>query len=463
MAVGFWNLDHPSSSTAVVLPDGRSLSYKTLATESDAFADAVVSHGRNSLGFLLCRNGAECLAAYLGALRGGQAVCLLDAELQPELLHSQVEKYEPDFVFAPGQMLLPGYVEGKSPFGFLYKREVPCDLPLAAELALLLTTSGSTGSPKLVRLSLRNLQANAESIVSYLQLSPEDRGLASLPMSYSYGLSIFNTHLQAGGQIVLTGGGFLQREYWDFVSAHKPTSIAGIPYHYEVMLRMRMLERELTGLKKLTQAGGRLSADRVSHLEQLCFRRGWQFFVMYGQTEATARIAYLPPQRLRDKPASIGVAIPGGKLSLDEDTGELLYSGPNVMLGYAETRSDLGKGDELRGELRTGDLARRDEEGFYYITGRLKRFLKIFGKRFSLDEMEEVLGRHGCGTLACLGTDDHLVVAIERWDAEPQVIAVLEQLFQIHSSAFRIIKVNVIPRFANSKIDYPSLGRLELS
>lgn len=463
MAVGFWNLDHPSSSKAVVLPGGRSLDYKALATQSDAFADAVFSRGRKNLGFLLCRNGAECLAAYLGALRGGQAVCLLDAELQPELLLSQVEKYEPDFVFAPGQVPLPGYVEGKSPFGFLYKREVPCDLPLAAELALLLTTSGSTGSPKLVRLSLRNLQANAESIVSYLQLSLEDRGLASLPLSYSYGLSILNSHLQAGGQLLVTGGGFLQREHWDFISVHQPTSIAGVPYHYEVMLRMRMLERELPGLKKLTQAGGRLSADRVSQLEQLCFRRGWQFFVMYGQTEATARIAYLPPERLRDKPGSIGVAIPGGRLSLDEVTGELLYSGPNVMLGYAETRRDLSKGDELRGELRTGDLARRDEEGFYYITGRLKRFLKIFGKRFSLDEMEDVLGRHGCGTPACLGTDDHLVVAIERWDAEPQVIAVLEQLFQIHSSAFRIIRVNVIPRFANSKIDYPSLARLGLS
>lgn len=463
MAVGFWNLDHPSSSKAVVLPDGRLLCYKTLATQSDAFADAVASHGRKNLGFLLCRNGDECLAAYLGALRSGQAVCLLDAEMKPELLHSLVEKYQPDSIFAPAPILVPGYVEVKSPFGFLYQREVPCDLPLAPELALLLTTSGSTGSPKLVRLSLRNIQANAESIVSYLQLSPEDRGLASLPMSYSYGLSILNSHLEAGGQIVVTGGGFLQREYWDFVSEHQPTSIAGIPYHYEVMLRMRMLERELPGLKRLTQAGGRLSADRVSLLEQLCFRRGWQFFVMYGQTEATARIAYLPPECLRDKPGSIGVAIPGGRLSLDEDTGELLYSGPNVMLGYAETRNDLSKGDELRGELRTGDLARRDEEGFYYITGRLKRFLKIFGKRFSLDEMEDVLGSHGCGTPACLGTDDHLVVAIERCDTEPQVIAILEQLFQIHSSAFRIIKVNVIPRFANSKIDYPSLARLELS
>src|SRR3974377_1789978 len=142
---------------------------------------------------------------------------------------------------------------------------------------------------------------------------------------------------------------------------------------------------------------------------------------MYGQTEATARIAYLPPDRVRDKPGSIGVAIPGGQLSLDQDTGELLYAGPNVMLGYAESRSDLAKGDELRGRLRTGDIARRDDDGHYYIVGRLKRFLKVYGKRFSLEEMEEVLARHGCSSVACCGTDDHIVVAIEDRGAEAKV------------------------------------------
>lgn len=462
MAVTFWNLDPPACATAAVLPDGSVLSFKELADRSDRIAEAMGSPGRRTLGFLLCRNGAECLAAYLGALRSRQVVCLLDADLQPELLNSLLETYQPDCVFAPERLLLPDYRESPSPFGALYRRAIPCDLPLAPELALLLTTSGSTGSPKLARLSLENLQANAQSIVSYLQLSPDDRGLTSLPMSYSYGLSIFNTHLLAGGQLLVTNGGFLQRSYWDFVSRHRPSFLGGVPYHYEVMLRMHMLEKELPGMRILTQAGGHLSSDRVSQLEHLCSRRGWQFFVMYGQTEATARIAYVPPERLRDKPDSIGVAIPGGKLSLDADTGELLYAGPNVMLGYAESRSDLGKGDELRGQLRTGDLARRDEEGFYYITGRLKRFLKVFGKRFSLDEMEEILARQGCGTLACFGTDDHIVVAIERRDAEQRVVGVLEQLFKIHPSAFRIVQVDVIPRFSNSKIDYPSLARLEL-
>ena len=464
MALGFWNLDHPSDATAVVLPRGQSLTYKALAMQCDELAESFASQGKRSLVFLLCRNGAECLAAYLGGLRSNQVLCLLDAEMQPEFLRTLLETYQPDFVFAPESNAFAGYKEAPTPRGFLYRRDAASsDLPLAPDLALLLTTSGSTGSPKLVRLTLQNLNANAQSIVSYLQLTPESRGLTSLPMSYSYGLSIFNSHLLAGGTLLIPMGSFLQRDYWDFVSTHRPSSLAGVPYHYEVMLKMKMLERELPGLKGLTQAGGRLSPDRVIQVEQLCSRRGWKFFVMYGQTEAAARIAYLPPERLREKSGSIGVAIPGGELSLDQKTGELLYTGPNVMMGYAETRSDLAKGDELRGHLRTGDVARRDEEGFYYIVGRLKRFLKIYGKRFSLDEMEEAIGRHGCGTVACFGSDDHIVVAIERESAEPQVREVVENLFKIHPNAFRVVNVPTLPRSPNSKIDYQSLTRLEFS
>jgi acyl-CoA synthetase (AMP-forming)/AMP-acid ligase II len=463
VALGFWSLDHAPKATAVVTESGRTLTYEELAKESDAIAEAFGANGRKTVGFIFCRNTPECLAVYLGALRSGHVACLLDSELQPELLHRLLELYEPDWLFTPEEKVVPGYIEASSTCGFLYRRNAaPCDLPLAPDLALLLTTSGSTGSPKLVRLTLQNLNANAQAIVSYLKITQEDRGLTSLPMSYSYGLSLMNSHLLAGAPLLMTNTGFLQRGYWDFVAAHRPTSLAGVPYHYEVILRMGMLERELPGLHTLTQAGGRLSTDRVSQLEELSFRRGWRFFVMYGQTEATARIAYVPPERLRDKVGSIGIAIPGGQLSLDEQTGELLYAGPNVMLGYAQTRSDLGKGDELQGQLRTGDLASRDEEGYYYITGRMKRFLKVYGKRFSLDEMEEVISRHACGPVACYGTDDHIRVAIERAENEGIVLEVLQNLLQIHPNAFRVVKLESLPRFSNSKLDYQSLARLEV-
>jgi long-chain acyl-CoA synthetase len=281
-------------------------------------------------------------------------------------------------------------------------------------------------------------------------------------MSYSYGLSVLHTHLQAGGVLLMTTSSFIQREYWDFITRHKPTSLAGVPYHYEVMLKMRMLDKELPGLRTLTQAGGRLHPDRISQLEKMSSQRGWRFFVMYGQTEATARISYVPPERLHEKVGSIGIAVPGGILSLDEKTAELLYSGPNVMLGYAEKRDDLAKGDELRGELLTGDLARRDEDGYHYIVGRLKRFLKVYGRRFSLDEIEFLIGCRGGGTVACFGADDHICIAVDTSSSKQIVTQVLKDVLKIHPNAFRIVQVESIPRLPNGKLDYQSLTKLEV-
>jgi acyl-CoA synthetase (AMP-forming)/AMP-acid ligase II len=460
VAVGFWNLDQSPKAPAVVSEENCVLTYGELASVSDSFADSLSAHGYRTLGFILCRNSLEPLAAYLGALRSGHVACLFDSDLQAELLNHLLSSYKPDWVFTPEPRAIPYYVASDSPFGFLYRPSIPPGkLPLSPQLGLLLATSGSTGSPKLVRLSLHNLQANASSIVSYLEMNESDRGITSLPMSYSYGLSVLNTHLLSGGQILMTNRSFLQREYWNFVLQHRPTAIAGVPYHYEVMLQMRMLDRDLPGLQKLTQAGGRLAPERISHTAEICVRRGWKFFVMYGQTEATARISYVPPERLRDKVGSIGIAIPQGRLSLDDQTGELLYSGPNVTLGYAENRDDLGKGDELQGQLRTGDLARCDEDGFYYIVGRLKRFLKIFGKRFSLDEIEGLLTKHGSGPAACFGSDDHVKIAIQNAADEKVVTEVLETVLKVHPSAYSVVKVDSIPRFASGKLDYQSLAK----
>jgi acyl-CoA synthetase (AMP-forming)/AMP-acid ligase II len=227
------------------------------------------------------------------------------------------------------------------------------------------------------------------------------------------------------------------------------------------MLRLRLLENGLPALRILTQAGGRLDPERISQVERVSSRRGWRFFVMYGQTEATARIAYVPWQWLQRKIGSIGIAIPGGTLSIDEKTRELLYSGRNVMLGYAENREDLAKGDELRGQLRTGDLARRDEDGYHYIEGRLKRILKVYGNRISLDEIEMLIGRHGGGAVACFGRDNDIRIAIEAMESEPVAARVMKDVLRMHPSSFRIVRLDSIPRLSNSKVDYQSLSKLE--
>jgi len=201
-----------------------------------------------------------------------------------------------------------------------------------------------------------------------------------------------------------------------------------------------------------------LGEAHIRQMHQLALKRGFKFFVMYGQTEATARIAYVPFERLGEKVGSIGVAIPSGTLDVDGDTGELEYRGPNVMLGYAERLEDLGKGDELGGVLKTGDLARRDEDGFFYITGRLKRFLKLFGKRFNLDEVEQIVHRQFGFPVACFGRDDLLMIALESEESNvAAVAAMVRDTFGLPKDSIQIEAVKKLPRTERGKMDYQSL------
>jgi long-chain acyl-CoA synthetase len=283
-------------------------------------------------------------------------------------------------------------------------------------------------------------------------------------MAYSYGLSVINSHLLAGATLVLSEHGVLRREFWDSIDQYGCTSFAGVPYTYQMLLQTGLLKKRGATLRTLTQAGGALAENHVREMCELAGQRGFKFFVMYGQTEATARISYLPYEALAAKVGSIGVAIPNGSLQVDAETAELIYSGPNVMLGYAESRDDLSKGDELHGVLRTGDLARQDADGFFYVTGRMKRFLKMFGKRFNLDEVEQIVqGRFGFPT-ACFGRDDLLMLAVETGSENADaVIAMLSETFGVPRNAVRVEAVAAIPRTVRGKVDYRALATKQQS
>ena len=274
------------------------------------------------------------------------------------------------------------------------------------DLALLLTTSGSVGSPKFVRQSYKNIAANTASIVEYLHLDTAERAITSLPMNYTFGISVINSHLMVGATLVLSPYTIMQREFWTLMSEQKVTSLSGVPYTYEMLDKLRFMRRDLPDLHTLTQAGGKLSPELHQKFAEYAQAQGKSFVVMYGQTEATARMSYLPPELSLTKVGSMGIAVPGGKFSLiDADNqqiiepgvvGELVYEGDNVTLGYAQSRGDLAKGDEFGGRLLTGDMARFDEDGFFYVVGRKKRFLKIFGNRVNLDETERLIKSHFC-------------------------------------------------------------------
>lgn len=436
-------LESHGQAPALFEPDGRTTSFHELAQLADA---AALPFGpRRTLVAVLAANRRDALAGFLGAQRAGHAVLLLDGAGGAPSNQALLEAYRPAFLWKPDAAGVWG--------AEAFSSDPPA---LHPDLALLMPTSGSTGSPKLVRLSARAVAANAASIGQYLPCGQGERAITSLPFHYAYGLSVVHSHLLAGGALLLTQEGVMSGDFWRFFKGMEATSLAGVPYTYEMLRKLGIDRRKPESLRTLTQAGGRLSEADIRHWAQVA--QGWeaQFHVMYGQTEATARIACLPPAHLPTKAGGIGQAIPGGLLRLVED--ELVYAGPNVMMGYAEKAEDLARGDDLGGVLHTGDLGRVDGDGCFFITGRRKRFLKMAGVRVGLDELEAALKSLGF-SCACTGADNALVVAVENAAEDaPQTLALLlHERFHIHPAFVSVKPMAALPRSNSGKIQYGAL------
>lgn len=434
---------------AAVLSPAGELRYRELADKVNTVVERL-GPGRR-LVLLIADNTIDSLVTYLAALAVGQPLLMVPAG-NPDHVDAMIAAYDPDIVVNPGQ--------GR----FQERRRETAHL-LHPDLALLLSTSGSTGAPKLVRLSHQNLQANAESIAEYLGIRPGDRAATTLPMHYCYGLSVINSHLLCGASLILTELSVVDECFWDLFRAHRATNFAGVPYTFDLLDTIGFDRMRLPHLRYITQAGGRLAPERVRRYAQLGRKAGWDFVVMYGQTEATARMAYLPPRLAESQPSAVGVPIPGGSMRLEPvaghpgpDVGELVYSGPNVMLGYAETPSDLALGRTVH-ELRTGDIARRTEDAMYEIVGRRSLFAKIFGHRVDLEWLEARLAGHGLAA-CCAGTDRELVVAVEDCDDPAAAQRLIARESGLPVRAVRVHPVARIPRLATGKTDRQAVLRI---
>lgn len=466
----FWQLDKAPPQAPALLQGHDdatqgTVTYSALASMADQIVSALEHTGRKRLGIVRCKNAAPAIATYLGALRAGDAVMLLGEQLAPPLWGAILEAYQPDWIFEPAtdQPMTngPAYVPRSSPQGWtLSQREAPLapNASIHPDLAVLLSTSGTTGSPKMVRLSHRNIDANAQSISQYLTLEPSDRAITTLPFNYSYGMSVINSQLQAGAQLVLTESSLLTREFWDTFTRHSVTLFSGVPYTFQMLHRLDPRKLRLDSLRTLTQAGGHLAPRWMNYFQELAQECGWRFVVMYGQTEASPRISYVPPDRLAEKIGSIGIAIPGGSLSIAQD-GELIYEGENVMMGYALSRADLALPDEMHARLRTGDLARMDEDGFVYLMGRMKRFAKIHGNRVSLDDIEQRLEHLLSVPVAVTGDDERIRIHVTTPGDVEQVKATMTGVYRLHASTFTIKAINALPLNASGKKDYGSLPK----
>lgn len=469
MSSRIWNLNQYKGRTALIDEFGNELSYDLMKSESYVLAENI---GKRCLVFCLCKNEIGSILGYVSFVNNGIVPVLLNAHLERELLQNLMRTYEPAYLWVPEEQVgqFSGMVNRHRIHNYVlletgYKKEYP----LNNKLCLLLTTSGSTGSPKFVRQSYTNVLDNAQSIVQYLKLDETERPITTLPMNYTYGLSIINTHLLTGATILVTDKGLMQKEFWNFFKEREATSFGGVPYTYEMLDKLRFYGMKLPSLRTMTQAGGKITPELHEKFAKYAQEQGKHFVVMYGQCEATARMGYLPPEKAVEKKGSMGIVIPGGKFKLvDADgkeitepfnTGELVYEGKNVTLGYAECGEDLSKGDERNGILETGDIAQFDEDGFYYIVGRKKRFLKIYGNRVNLDEVDRIIKGQFDIEVASTGLDDHMYIFVTDEKMAGAVKEFVVDKTKLNLAAFKVLVIDEIPKNDSGKTLYKELTK----
>ncbi len=392
-----------------LLGSKETISFKKLYNDSLKIASYLKETiGENQNVLLISPNSVFFLTAYFGIIKSGNTCIPLNFAIEQNNLDYILNTTESTTVFIAN--------------GIKRKLKFNSDIQLIDEdeslqiindqtienfslsfdknrVAEIIFTSGSTGEPKGVMISHQNIIANTDSIIEYLRLDQNDIMLVVMPFYYCYGLSLLHTHLKVGGSIVLNNSFIFLGSVMNDLKNYKCTGFAGVPSHFQILLKKSQTFKttEFSDLRYVTQAGGKLHTVFIEEFIKSFPNK--DFYVMYGQTEATARLSYMPPNLLRSKTSSIGKAIPGVELKVVNENGqevalneegELLARGGNIMLGYY--KDEKGTNETLKdGWLHTGDMAKVDEDGYFYLVARKKEILKVRGKRVSPKEIEAVI------------------------------------------------------------------------
>lgn len=428
---------------------------------------------RKRLVFVFVASGPATIVSTLGAASSGHAIALVDSALAEPKLVALIDEFRPEYVLCAdvnnlAWLLQRGYgaPSALDEGIFLFERTLPgaSEAEIDPTLFLLLATSGTTGVPRFVRLSRAAVLANAVDIAEALNISSNSVGVAHLPIHYSFGWSVVASHLVKGAGVVTIAEFLMSKTFWPSIAEAGGTHFPGVPFHYTVMSRLG-LNLIPDCVTTFTQAGGALDIATQTKMHDFAVSRGASFFVMYGQTEASPRMTTLPHTAFAKKAGSVGLPLASGRIGIERDgvpvgageVGDVVYTGPNVMLGYAERRDDLGKIDEMRSRLETGDVGYVDDEGFLFLTGRTKRFAKIAGLRLGLDQMEREFA--SAGAVACLDGGDKILVY---YDTAAEValkdrVRALAIEYKIPSSSFALKRISSIPHKSSGKVDYGQL------
>ena len=462
----FLDLDKKNKdSVAVVDDEGKRITYGEL---TDLMIQIKEKVEPRSLIFDLCKNTAGSLIGYLAFVEKEAVPVMLSSRIDDDLLKDLMDIYGPQYLWVPEEEKDRfGLSEVFSFYGYVLLKTGNETYPLNDKLQLCMTTSGSTGSPKLVRYKKGNLEANARNVAIAFGWTENERAICDLGMQYTMGLNVINTHLYVGATVLLTTYNLFSAEFWDYIKKERGTNFTGVPFSYDIFYRLHFDRMDLPDLHTLSQGGGKLTDKRFIQLAEYARDNDKRFIASFGTTETSARMACLPPELALTKTGSIGRAIPEGELFLIDDEGktlteniaegELCYRGPNVTMGYALEKDDLAKGDDFNGEYHTGDLARRDEDGCYYITGRLSRFLKLLSYRISLDQCEQLIKQEFNIECACSGNDERMNIYITDETNKDSVLEFISMKTGLFKNLFKVFVVPELLRNETGKIMYKEM------
>lgn len=446
----FNNLEKFKNNIALIDNNDKEYSYNRVVELVNLINNTIQKH---SLILIIASNDVECIIGYVSFVRSNNVIILLDHSFKVAYAEKIIKKYKPNYIFSPknyfqkvGKTLTYDFLENYN----LIKTKYEKHKKINKQNLLLLSTSGTTQNPKLVRLSNTNLQNNTKNIINYLKINLNHTTITTMPMGYSYGLSIINTHLESGSKIIVNNKTIFDREFWKKITKHKITSLGGVPQFYEHLKKLKFEDFDLSSFEYLTQAGGKLERNFLNYFENICKKNNLKFFVMYGQTEASPRMSYLEWEKLPLKLESIGKPIKGSKFKILNKkgkyitkpfiVGELIYFGKNVSLGYSYTLKDLYKGNLNKGKLCTGDLAYKDQEGYFYIVGRKNRISKIFGLRIDLDDIEKELNNKGF-EVKCIPDNKFLKIQTIKNYNIYSIKKIINNLYDINQNFIFISKV----------------------
>lgn len=444
---------------------GTVVTYGELCDFVQAVAECKLKRG---IVFTLCENEAGALAGYAAFESCKLVPLLMSADIDKNLLDNLDKTYEPQYYWVKeteesrfkGEKIYSG-------LGYCLIRTGHDFYEINDKLSLLMMTSGSTGSPKLVRYKYGNLEKNALNVAKVFGWTSKENCIMDLPMQYTMGLNVINSHLCVGATVLLIKSNLMSAAFWDFIRENHGTNFTGVPYSYEIMLKLRFTRMKLPDLYTLAEGGGKLTDDVFKTLADYAVQNDKRFCATFGTTETSARMAFLDPAEAVNRTGSIGKAIPGGRLYLvdeegaelkeEEARGELCYDGPNVTMGYGICKADLLKDDEWNGTYHTGDIAKRDKDGFYYIVGRKSRFLKLYGLRISLDQAERVIKSEYDCECACSGNDKEMYIYVTDGEIAKELPGFLSKKFNIIASTFRTRVVEQILKNSTGKIMYKKM------